>query len=102
MVAIKQQTQVFGGEFGGAINVLGAGGNCFGNPGSRFARGRAHGIAKHRGGAGEYEGANLRSLGGLQQGKGAAYVGCNKLRLAVGGDVGLVQGGGVEHHIYTV
>ena len=97
LVAVKQLAQVLGGGLGDAIDVLGHRHHVFGDPGGGLARGRDQRVAEYAGGAGVDEGADAGRDGLLQQVERAGDVGVDEVLPAVGGDVRLVQGGGVEH-----
>ncbi len=89
--------QRLGPRLGRAIDVFRTIRHSLGDPGGGIACAGGQGASEGAGGGGEYEGADLGACGGAQQGQRAGDVGVDEILSAVGGDMGFVQCGGMDH-----
>ena len=80
---------------------LGMGVDVLGDPGRRLAGRAQERLAEDAGGAREDEGADTRRDRLLEQIEGAGDVGVDEFLPAVGHDMGLVQGGGVDDRLHS-
>ena len=101
VVAVEQLAEVLGRRLGDAVDVLRDRRDLLGDPGGGRARRRDQRVAEHAGGAGEDEGLHAGRHRLLEQVQRAGDVGVDEFLPAVGRDMRLVQGRGVQHRAHA-